>query len=35
VDVKIKSTALKQVAADGKIREMNLYNLDMIASVGY
>lgn len=26
---------LEQVAADGKIRRMNLYNLDMIISVGY
>lgn len=26
---------LEQVAADGKIRKMNLYNLDMIISVGY
>lgn len=26
---------LEQVAADGKIRQMNLYNLDMIISVGY
>lgn len=32
-----KSTCsiLEQVAADGKIRTMNLYNLDMIISVGY
>ena len=32
-----KSTCAKiaQVAADGKIRKMNLYNLDMIISVGY
>jgi len=32
-----KSTCsiLEQVAADGKIRKMNLYNLDMIISVGY
>ena len=32
-----KSTCSKmeQVAADGKIRKMNLYNLDMIISVGY
>jgi len=32
-----KSTCsiLEQVAADGKIREMNLYNLDTIISVGY
>lgn len=26
---------LEQVAADGKVRKMNLYNLDMIISVGY
>ncbi len=26
---------LEQVAADGKIRKMNLYNLDMIISAGY
>lgn len=26
---------MEQVAADGKIRKMNLYNLDMIVSVGY
>lgn len=26
---------LEQVAADGKIRKMNMYNLDMIISVGY
>ena len=32
-----KSTCVKtaQVAADGKVRKMNLYNLDMIVSVGY
>ena len=24
-----------QVAADGRIRQMNVYNLDMIISVGY
>lgn len=32
-----KSTCsiLEQVAADGKIRKMNLYNLDMVISVGY
>jgi prophage maintenance system killer protein len=32
-----KSTCsiLEQVAADGKIRKMNFYNLDMIISVGY
>ena len=26
---------MEQVAADGKIRKMNIYNLDMIISVGY
>jgi len=26
---------LEQVASDGKVRKMNLYNLDMIVSVGY
>lgn len=26
---------MEQVASDGKIRRMNLYNLDMILSVGY
>jgi len=32
-----KSTCsiLEQVAADGKVRKINLYNLDMIISVGY
>ena len=32
-----KSTCsiLEQVAADGKVRKMNLYNLDTIISVGY
>ncbi|OGR75933.1 MAG: cytochrome C biogenesis protein CycH [Elusimicrobia bacterium GWC2_64_44] len=32
-----KSTCsiLEQVAADGKLRKMNLYNLDMVISVGY
>jgi len=32
-----KSTCAKiaQVAADGKVRKMNFYNLDMIISVGY
>jgi|SRR5680860_228689 len=32
-----KSTCsiLEQVAADGKVRKMNLYNLDMVISVGY
>ena len=28
-------SVLEQVAADGKIRKMNLYNLDLIISVGY
>jgi len=26
---------MEQVAADGKIRKMNLYNLDRIVSIGY
>jgi len=26
---------LEQVAADGKVRKMNMYNLDMVISVGY
>jgi len=26
---------LEQVASDGKKRKMNLYNLDMIISIGY
>ncbi|OGR93873.1 MAG: cytochrome C biogenesis protein CycH [Elusimicrobia bacterium GWF2_62_30] len=32
-----KSTCsiLEQVASDGRVREMNLYNLDMVISVGY
>ncbi len=32
---KLTCSILEQVAADGKIRKMNLYNLDMIISVGY
>jgi len=32
---KITCSILEQLAADGKIRKMNLYNLDMIISVGY
>ena len=28
-------SVLEQVAADGKLRKMNLYNLDLIVSVGY
>lgn len=36
-ELKKKSTCsiLEQVAADKKIRKMNLYNLDVIISVGY
>ena len=36
-ELKEKSTCAKiaQVATDGKVRKMNLYNLDMIISVGY
>ena len=33
--IKNQPSILEQVAADGKIRKMNLYNLDMIISVGY
>jgi len=32
---KTTCSILEQVAADGKMRKMNLYNLDMIISVGY
>lgn len=32
---KLTCSILEQVAADGKIRKMNFYNLDMIISVGY
>jgi prophage antirepressor-like protein len=32
---KATCSILEQVAADGKIRKMNIYNLDMIISVGY
>ena len=35
LDRKSTCSILEQVAADGKIRRMNLYNLDMIISVGY
>lgn len=35
LDRKSTCSILEQVAADGKIRKMNLYNLDMIISVGY
>jgi len=35
LDKKPTCSVLEQVAADGKVRKMNLYNLDMIISVGY
>jgi len=35
LDEKSTCSILEQVAADGKIRKMNLYNLDMVISVGY
>jgi len=35
LDKKSTCSILEQVAADGKIRKMNLYNLDMIICVGY
>jgi len=35
LDKKSTCSILEQVAADGKIRKMNFYNLDMIISVGY
>jgi death-on-curing family protein len=35
LDKKPTCSILEQVAADGKARKMNLYNLDMIISVGY
>jgi len=35
LDKKSTCSTLEQVAADGKIRRMNLYNLNMIISVGY
>jgi len=35
LDKKSTCSILEQVAADGKVRKMNLYNLDMIISVGY
>lgn len=35
LDENLTCSILEQVAADGKIRKMNLYNLDMIISVGY
>ncbi|MFA5211055.1 MAG: RhuM family protein [Patescibacteria group bacterium] len=35
LDKKTTCSILEQVATDKKIRKMNLYNLDMIISVGY
>jgi len=35
LDKKSTCSIMEQVAADGKIRKMNLYNLDVIISVGY
>ena len=35
LDKKSTCSILEQVAADGKIRKINLYNLDIIISVGY
>lgn len=35
LEEKATCSILEQVAADGKIRKMNLYNLDVIISVGY
>ncbi len=35
LDKKSTCSILEQVAADGKKRKMNFYNLDMILSVGY
>lgn len=35
LDEKSTCSILEQVAADGKVRKMNLYNLDVIISVGY
>src|SRR6267378_1442102 len=35
LDRKSTCSILEQVAADGKKRKMNLYNLDIIISVGY
>jgi len=32
---RVTCSILEQVAADGKVRKMNLYNLDVIISVGY
>ena len=35
LDASLTCSILEQVAADGKLRKINLYNLDMIISVGY
>ena len=35
LDKKLTCSILEQVAADGRVRKMNLYSLDMIISVGY
>ena len=35
LDEKATCSILEQVAAEGKIRKMNLYNLDVIIAVGY
>ena len=35
LDKKTTCSILEQLAADNRIRKMNLYNLDMIISVGY
>ncbi|MFH1233243.1 MAG: virulence protein RhuM/Fic/DOC family protein [Patescibacteria group bacterium] len=35
LDKKITCSKMEQVANDGKVRKMNLYNLDIIISVGY
>jgi death-on-curing family protein len=35
LDKKSTCSILEQVAADGKVRKMNLYNLDVVLSVGY
>jgi prophage maintenance system killer protein len=35
LDEKATCSKMEQVASDGKVRKMNLYNLDMIISVGY
>ena len=35
LDKELTCSILEQVAADGKIRKINLYNLDMAISVGY